>query len=109
MSDGEPHPTAQTKVLSYTFAPAPGDLVDIRDMSITGSRLVLLRGASEMGTAQAVVWDWTMGQILLVRRLFAYSPTMMRTIRLGAQGQVLPVREVCRRPLARPRSHIVYA
>ena len=68
MSDGEPHPAAQTQVLSSTFAPAVGDLVDIfLNMSITGSRLALLRGVYGVGITQAVVWDWTTGQILLVR------------------------------------------
>ena len=85
MSDGEPHPAAQTKVLSSTLAPALGDLVNILDMSITGSRLALLRGTFGVGITQVVVWDWTTGQTLLVRRLLVYSPTMMRTIRLGTR------------------------
>ena len=97
MSNGEPHPAAQTKVLSSTSAPAVGGLVGIYlNMSITGSRLALLRAPYGVGIATVVVWDWTTGQILLVRRLLVYSPTIMRTIRLGAQGQGLPVREVHR-------------
>ena len=110
MSDGEPHPAAQTKVLSYPFPPAPGDFPDdILGTSITGSRLVLLRGAFQVSIPRAVVWDWTTGQVLLVRRLLEYNPTMMPTIRLGARGQVLPVREVGRRPLARVHSCTMYA
>lgn len=94
MSDGEPHPTARNKILSYTFSPGDGGTADILDKSITTSRLVILRGLSSVDVAQIVVWDWTTGQILLVCRLLVYSSILMRTVRLGVGQPVLPVCEV---------------
>ena len=74
LRDGEPHPAAQTAVLSYTFATGDGGLPDVQDMSITDSRLAVLRSFSYIRTGQIVVWDWTTGQILLVRRLLVFDP-----------------------------------
>ena len=65
MSNGEPHPGAQVKVLSYHFT-SGGIFAEILDLSITDSRLAALRRVSDVHAAQAVVWDWTTGQILLV-------------------------------------------
>ena len=95
MSDGEPHPAAQTTVLSYTFATGAGCIPDVQDTSITDSRLAVLRGLSHVHTGQIVVWDWTTGQILLVRRLLAFDSTLMRTAHQGAQRRILPLREAC--------------
>lgn len=67
MSNGEPHPNAQTQVLSYYFT-SGGVFAEILDLSITDTRLAALRRVSDVHTAQAVVWDWTTGQILLVGR-----------------------------------------
>lgn len=78
LSDGEPHPAARTTVLSYTFAPERA-YHDILDMSITDSRVAVLRTSTYLRKAQIVVWDWTMGQILLVRRLIVSNFTTMRT------------------------------
>jgi len=67
MSDGEPHPAAQTAVLSYIFALDSEPFTKTIDISITSSRLALMRGIYSENRGQVAVWDWTTGQILLVR------------------------------------------
>jgi len=68
MSDGEPHPAAQTAVLFYNFPSGGHSFSEILDASITSSRLAVLKGISDDDIAEGrvVVWDWTTGQILLV-------------------------------------------
>jgi len=68
MSDGEPHPAAQTAVLFYNFPSGGRSFADILDASITCSKLAVLKGTSDgdIAEGQVVVWDWTTGQILLV-------------------------------------------
>ena len=63
MNDGEPHPAARTKILSYTFA--PGRLYVLKT-SITSSRLALLGEVSGERATQLIVWDWITGEMLLV-------------------------------------------
>ena len=95
MSDGEPHPAARTAILSYTFPTGDGGMPDVQDTSITGSRLAVFRGLSNIRTGQIVVWDWTTGQILLVCQLLVFNPSLIRTAYQGAQGRILPLREAC--------------
>ena len=77
MTDGAPHPAAQIMDLSYTFVPGYEDLFGGLDMSITGSRLAVLRWDSRIRAIQVVVWDWTTGQILLVRRSLVFDSALM--------------------------------
>lgn len=95
LSDGEPHPSARVKVLSYAFAHT-----DFLEASITGSRLAVLRGDLWTLTAQVVVWDWITGQIVLVRVPHVRSHPLMQAVYLGTRGQTLPVCDFPRRLLA---------
>jgi len=67
MSDGEPHPAAQAAVLFYTFVPGGESFTETIDLSITSSRVALMRGISFENIGQVTIWDWTTGQILMVR------------------------------------------
>ena len=80
LSDGEPHPSARVKVLSYAFAD-----IDFLEASITGSRLAVLREGQTIpvSVAQVVVWDWMSGQILLVRVPHAHNHPPMWIVHLG--------------------------
>ena len=93
MDDREPRPTAKTRALSYTFAPENGSPINILEMSITGCRLAVLRGASDEHIAQVVVWDWITGQILLVYRLLIHGLTLVLIVRSGARERILPLCE----------------
>ena len=95
LNGGEPHPAAQIETLTYTFAPRDADPSGVLEASITDSRLAFLRGIPNISVTQVVVWDWTTGQILLVRRLFVCSHTLVLTVSLGARERVLPVCEFC--------------
>jgi len=50
-------------------------------MSITDSRLAVVKAATFLPTTKIIVWDWTTGGILLVRRLLVLSSTLIRTAR----------------------------
>ena len=73
LNNGEPHPSAQTPVLSFMFREPEIDIdLDRCQMSITSSRLAFLCTPFEtpIATAQLTVWDWTTGEILFVRHIF---------------------------------------
>ena len=93
LSDGEPHPSAQTADLCYTFEPESAPF-DGWKISITSSRLALLL-LRFYPTEKLIVWDWTTGEILLARWVFlSYSP-LTQILRLGPGEQGLQVCGVC--------------
>jgi hypothetical protein len=96
MEDGEPHPSAQTPVLSYTFAEF-GSFFNEWQMSITSSRLALLCVCldSYFIPAQLIVWDWITGDILLVGLLLFFCSSLMRIVPLGPPSYRLPVCDIC--------------
>ena len=85
LNDGEPHPCARVKVLSYTFASGNGVQVEAVKISITGSRLAVLKRVSDIPMTRVVVWDWMTGQILLVRQLYVDRYTLMEIVHLGTR------------------------
>ena len=95
MRDGGTHPAARTAVLSYTFTLGEGGLPDILDMSIADSRLAVFGAVSGTHATQIVVWDWTTGQILQVRRPLTFNSGLMWTAHQGVRGRVLPVCGAC--------------
>ena len=72
MSDGEPHPSARAKVLSYTFGTRW-----VLEPSITSSRLALLGSVSRESETQIIVWNWVTGEMLLVCQHFLGDRTLM--------------------------------
>lgn len=74
LNNGSPHPSARTGVLLYTFEVSAGRH-PILDMSITGSKLAIFSGSSSAPTTELVVWDWTTGQVMLVRGVPLCSST----------------------------------
>ena len=76
MSDGEPHPAARVPVLSYTF-PHDDPWVLESSITITSSRLALLREVSSERVTQLIVWNWITGEMLLVCQLLPGDRTLM--------------------------------
>ena len=96
LNDGEPHPSAQTPVLSCTLEPEISHHSDHWQMSITSSRLVFLRTflGALTATAQLTVWDWTTGEVLLVHPIFLSRFLPMRIVLLAPQEQELPICDI---------------
>ena len=68
LDDGEPHPSARTAVLSFAFELHPSRRrTGTGNLSITSSRLAFFCSHSGPTKTKVIVWDWTTGEILLVR------------------------------------------
>ena len=80
MSDGEPHPSARVKVLSYTFALGEAGTCWLLEPSITSSRLALLGGVPSESLVRLVIWNWITGEMLLVCQLFVGNHTLMHVL-----------------------------
>ena len=97
LNGGQPHPSAQTAVLSYTFEFEVDIEFDRCRMTITSSRLAFLCATFEspIPTGQLTVWDWTTGEVLFVCCVSLFHSPMTQIVHLEPRGRGLPIREVC--------------
>lgn len=87
LSGGEPHPSARTADLCYDYFPEYCNSAEDCEMSlsITSSRIAFfctLSGTPYI-TGKLIVWDWTTGDILVVRCVFLSRHPLMWTVFLG--------------------------
>lgn len=71
MTDGLPHPKAKQQVINYDLSPEFVSSEWCDELHINGSRLgVVFRPTDpEDNRFSVIVWDWTTGEVVLVRAL----------------------------------------